>query len=184
MKYEIAESSVLRAAIAVLPGRHEIRYYLQGLYVNYQTGRVVSTDGCRLLVSPLFEPDVDDTPPQILKFIGKNPSIPKGADRVVLDTDAKTMTAYKKDNILAVYPYEILDGTYPDYARVIQGYESEGAAVLDYGINAEYLADVQKALGAKGCKLSPRGDAGQVVKVDFLPNAPVDLEYYVMPIKI
>jgi hypothetical protein len=185
MQYDILDPSVLRAAITVLPGSREIRYYLQGLYINYQTGRVVACDGHRLLVSPLFEPGADDTPPQILKFIGKNPSIPKGADRVVLDTDSKTMTAYKRADILAVYHYEILAGTYPDYERVTQGYKPEGAAVLDYGVDAEYLADVQKALGANGCKLSPRGDAGQIVKVDFSQGeAHLGLEYYIMPMKI
>jgi len=182
MTYTIERVELLRAAIAVLPDKTEIREYLRGLYLNFETGEVVSTDGHRLLIAPLFDPQDGPRAPQILGFVGKNPTIPKSADRVLLDTDAGTFTVYRKSEVLAVHSYRVIVGQYPDYSRVVSSYNPRGAAVSDFGINPQYLADVQKALGVYGVKISPRVNADSIVKVEFGKDY-LDLSYYIMPMR-
>jgi DNA polymerase-3 subunit beta len=105
--------AALLAPVKFAMSNEETRYYLCGVFLHVNGGQLVAvaTDGHRLSINKTES--VGDIPPVILpsKFIGL---VPDGQVDVSLsDTKVRITTAD------AVITSKLIDGTYPDYQRVV-----------------------------------------------------------------
>lgn len=128
--------STIRAILPTIP-KKDVRFYLVGALIDLDAGRIVVTDGHRMVVC----------------------EGPKGTGRHIIPRDALAMIAKVKAHEVSVefgpmagaftlraagqsVAGNVVDGTYPDYARIIPRQYSGQAAQY----NADYLADAQAAL--------------------------------------
>lgn len=119
------ETDILKAAlICVSTEKH--RYYLNGIYIDPQ-GFLVSTDGHRMFVAKLNDYD--------------------GETGFIIPTDAVKTVTKSKDKEIEVYAdrlghilFDAIDGTYPDWRRVIPSETSGEVAQF----NPAYVGDLSK----------------------------------------
>ena len=126
----------------------EARYYLNGLYLHtVESGgrtvlRAVATDGHRLARVETDLPEgVHGVPPIIVprKAVGELRKLVEGAESVRLSLSASKIQARVGD---ATLMSRLIDGTFPDYERVIPQ-ANDKRAVVDRGALAEAVDRVQ-----------------------------------------
>ena len=142
----------LRAAMVCAPVK-DIRYYLVGVYVDTVAGKIVSTDGHRMFVcyGPTASVDPFIIPLDDLSRVLKSypAAYNRGKEKAfesitvsVQRTDGKTwvtMEGYAG----AKFTFTAVDGTYPDYARVIP----QTVKPMEFATyNAAYLAEAFDAI--------------------------------------
>jgi len=149
-------------AVAPFISKEETRYYLRGAF--FSKGLVVTTDGHRLAaLNPVNDPNdwAAESPDFILpeetikKIMSVKPSGKYAKLFVALDTKTNIATVFEKDkdnnrDTKAAFPYEPIDGTYPDFRRVIPKPENflfprnlikEGGTEIKQGFNSKYLGE-------------------------------------------
>ena len=175
MQFKI-ELGKLQAA-NLFASKEETRYYLNGVLFEINGGKLhlISTDGHRLIKIPV---EIEGKKkPEDMKFIIPSSLIAKikkarGADTVELSINKDEITiAYDG----GTFTDKAIDGTFPDYTRVIPDQEAavknekdrrkklaqkvaaaefaQGGDVFEIGFNPKYLADfakVNELLGFKG----------------------------------
>lgn len=163
-------ADTLRAAL-ICASTDKHRYYINGVYVDPK-GYIVSTDGHRLFCAKI---DVSDAAP----FTGW--IIPS-------DVLKRALTGYKNKTVdiapnrcgdIACQP---VDGTYPDWRRVIPQGDLSGAVAQ---FNPAYVADlgkIGKLLGASGALPAHIHHDGDAPAGVTFPNAP-DAFAVLMPIR-
>lgn len=132
----------------------EIRFYLNGIYMHIPDGngvmRFVATDGHRLAKVEMPAPAGSDGAPGVI--------IPK---KTVLEVSS--LLAHAPETVMVKYSQnfivfdfgdvtlksKLVDGTYPDYERVIPG-NNEKVAVVDAGALAQAAARVATVSSEKG----------------------------------
>jgi hypothetical protein len=176
---------------AIIPfcSTEETRYYLCGALI--EPGKIIATDGHRLvaikpsdyvLEGSTFEPFI--LPSAILKKIAAIKPDHKWIHMtVVFETEAKIVSVIQEtedDTInLASFPYSVIDGTFPDWRRVVPAQKNyQRPAVLKEGdggewnttaFNLKYIADFKslstdkRAFGQMFMNLDP--DAPSVMRV-------------------
>jgi hypothetical protein len=134
-------TDLLKAAL-YCASNEESRYYLRGVHLS-TSGHMVTTDGHRLFCAKLAEaPAADviipiDTVKAALKLAGK-----------------KAETLDLNGNTLGGVTFTPVDGTFPDWRRVIpsaDGYQS-GSTAEPAHFNPDYIYDLgqmSRALGSK-----------------------------------
>ena len=133
------DSNILHA-MATLAAKKDIRYYLNGILVewNATTTRIVATDGHKMGIYNL--PDQD------------NPN----SGSVIIPIDA--LTGLKGDVIVdwntlttsdSVKTFAPIDAKYPDYRRVVPSGKADGIAGQ---FNVDYMAQFQKVAKMLGNK--------------------------------
>lgn len=169
----------IKAVAYAMAGKNEIREYLQGvlLETDGKNARLVATDGNRMHAVQFYDAGDDYTyivepgryilPPEFVKYVCKS----KGAKKngALISITGKKLAAKLLDNEVATF--DLIDGTYPDYTRIVPSDLSGGSAIY----NPDYLADAQN--GAKdftGLKdmvypVMPNGDNVGVINLgDFI----------------
>lgn len=159
----------------------ETRYYLQGVYLHSHEGtaRAVSTDGHRLA---LVDSAVEAVFPSVI-LPRKTVGLVKG----LLDEGSVTVSAsdtkVRFDFGHSVVVSKVIDGTYPDYSRIIPtGWETEvtvnandvkQAAALVSEVSGDRIRAVKVAVGADMVTLTVRSgiDVG-VEEVDASVDGP------------
>jgi DNA polymerase III sliding clamp (beta) subunit (PCNA family) len=136
--------------------KEKARYYLCGVY--FDEGKLVATDGHRLsIIKPLyFDGEIksfilpDKT---VKKIIATKPEYRGIPIHVSFDDNKNTATVFhKKDEdeieVISIFPYVPIDGTFPDYKRVIPdlGAAKELSACNGVAVNPKYIASF-KTLG-------------------------------------
>ena len=135
------------SAVLIAVAKHDIRYYLKGVFVEVNKEGVVyivGTDGCRLNVAKQVMP----TPP------GEEASVIIPRDQV---GNALKITPKKRETILLDTEYNILggiaftpvEGQFPAWKKVLPSSEVEVTTegVKDgSGVNFDYLSDACKAV--------------------------------------
>ena len=151
--------NVLRATLTHAPSK-DVRYYLNGVFIDTARGKVVATDGSRMIVvdaetvrhasiPPFIIPDdairamlsaykgatwaTSCTPVDITVTMA---DVPSGGVRVVTGTLA---TPTGTVNFTAI------DGKYPDYTRVIPAPDQIGAYAFAI-LNPDYVVDAIAAV--------------------------------------
>lgn len=149
--------------------REQTRYYLNGIFMHVDSDsdlQFVATDGHRLYLQSFRSPEMSKTFPEIIipaktvavlyKLMkGKNNpdtvTISASSARIRLEWDGYCVTS------------KLIDGTFPDYRRVIPGYNDKLAVVS--------VDDMKEAIDSVSVVSSERGRA---VKLSFSENK-VDL---------
>lgn len=137
----------------------EKRFYLCGVYVHRaEDGNVyfVSTDGHRLSRYAAAVEDVKEFKPFIIpndavkQILAVKPHKQvKGGGEAWLDTENADITASLNNGQLTRISFRPVDGTFPDYNRVLPAPDACSASnpgSPDIGFNVEYLAELGKAV--------------------------------------
>jgi DNA polymerase-3 subunit beta len=139
----------LLKAVRFAASTEETRYYLQGVFVKTQGEYIVlvATDGHRMIVARHKRDEQDEDqypngviiPPRLIDRIKIAKRRMNGNDDGVVTIEGDTITIrYAGD----VFVDKLVDGTFPDYTRVIpKGWSNE---VAQY--NPAYLLDFVKAV--------------------------------------
>jgi DNA polymerase-3 subunit beta len=153
---KVKEAKQIADGLAFCMSTERARYYLNGVYIHNQQGRLyaVATDGRRLgrlwltpygedgaTESPLKENFGYILPDDAVYWLGKL-KLPKRSDIELVKfaiADGEVALTLLPDDQSVVFP--LVDGSYPDYERVIPS--KRGATTV--GFNGLYLADIGKA---------------------------------------
>ena len=134
------DANLIRAAMAC-QAKKDVRYYLTGILIA-KNGDVVGTDGKALFRGTHAWTDKDSVIGDDL-IININGTIPISADTVTFNISAVPTVTTDNGKI---FTCEVIDGSYPDYTRVIPGKDSDSySTVLNF--NASLLAKAEKVYG-------------------------------------
>ena len=156
MQYNFTLSlSTLRAALTHAPDS-DIRYYLNGVYLDLPRGRIVATDGHRMMVSDgpvvLGAPSVivgsDSIKAVIKAHESAGPHFKQGASMGACDVEctleciegadlAQSVTFRVPNGLISAAP---IDGKFPDWLRVIPTIDGTAGHY-----QADYVADAAAA---------------------------------------
>lgn len=130
------------AAVAEFQATKDTRYMLNGICIKQKVEHVeiCATNGHILL--KIDHPTADS---EIWERIVKLPDALLKALRLKKSFDKRASFNFTEETVLfdgVVYPFEVVDGTYPDYDRIIpNGIEPNGSPAF----NADYMATFAKA---------------------------------------
>jgi DNA polymerase-3 subunit beta len=129
-------------AMLLLAGKKDIRYYLNGLYIEYAPAftRVVGCDGHKLGVYQAAAENTGSGSIIIPRDVIEN--LPKGNKEFLLGfTQLETGNQWQIITGAASVNFAPCEGTYPDFRRVTHGIKTTGEAG---GFNVEYLNQFEK----------------------------------------
>ena len=137
-----------RMALAAT-AKHGVRAYLNGLYLEPREGRVVGSDGVRLVRASCLE--VTDADPLIIcpyrvdrKTAKHIPvGLPKSAFSGWISVPEGTIYTQTRTGKTTKTPFDVVDERYPDLARVIPGGTKEWVEELTF--NPLLLAEIVAA---------------------------------------
>lgn len=131
-------------ALAHLAGNQDIRYYLNGVRVefNYDVTRLIATDGHKL---GLFNFKVENQGVGALtipnEFIKKLPKVTAKTDSLLTISHFNGSQWQAVDKGGNSYMFNEIEGNYPDYSRVLAPIKTSGKPSQ---FNDEYLAQFKK----------------------------------------
>lgn len=138
----IISAELIRGAQAC-QGVNDIRYYLNGILLA-ANGDVVGTNGHILFHGHTADSDNYPAADTILAIDGK---IPANAKTVRFDFTPDSDRGLAITDKGKAFPFEIIDGKYPDYPRVIPKIPRESAPAPCYRMNALLLGKLPAAFG-------------------------------------
>ena len=173
MQFSIKQSQL--KAILTLAPKSDIRYYLCGVFVEYNatTTRLVVTDGHKLGILNHHSEDNQGAGTVIIprEVIENLPKAGK-TDAILIFTKEEKQGYWKLNNYGTQTIFAQIEGTYPDYRRVCQ-FTTDGT-VANY--NYEYLTQflkVQHLLGGSKTatlNLYQNGNSSALVHLADVPN--------------
>lgn len=166
IRMSAAELNRIMAATSASMARQDVRYYLNGLYleiVDKNTLIAVTTDGHRLSSTVSTIPELPQKPSHDLilprdSIKTMRSLIAEGADEIVMQLLTGTMVKFQVGNITAIS--KLIDGKYPDWRRAVP--EGDFCVVR---LNRAALSDVLKIVIGLGRK-NDAGGIGMAVTVD------------------
>jgi DNA polymerase-3 subunit beta len=128
-------------AMLLLAGKKDIRYYLNGLYIEYAPTftRVVGCDGHKLGIYQAAAENTGSGSLIIPRDVIEN--LPKGNKEFLLGFTKLECSQWQIITGAASINFAPCEGTYPDFRRVAQGVKTSGEAG---GFNVEYLSQFEK----------------------------------------
>ena len=179
---------LLKAAI-LSQASSDVRYYLNGIYIDKENGRVCGANGHTLFVgsSEMFS-NFDES--MIIRISGTIPARAVTANFVKIREGfgyihfTGNKSAIETSNgAHARCFYDVIEGKFPDVDKLIK--EKELVAVEQIGVNPEYLDmlnKISKCLGSKGSMIRFRGNHESI---DFkIMHTDYDCHYIVMPMRL
>ena len=154
--------------------KDDIRYYLQGAYIDLDRERLVGSDGNILVSVPIRidqrEPDdmrLSESRQLIIPAPDRQP--PLSVDRVEIEVTGYQVEFRYIGKHVVSYRGTLIEATYPDYQRVLCGNES--AQIDRIRFNPDILARISKALHNKSvaCMVNTHAD-GMKFNVTFSNN--------------
>jgi DNA polymerase-3 subunit beta len=164
-------------AMLLLAGKKDIRYYLNGLYIEYAPAftRVIACDGHKLGIYQAAAENTDSGSLIIPRDVIEN--LPKGNKEFLLGfTKLEAGSQWQIITGAASVNFAPCEGTYPDFRRVVNKTGTTGEAA---GFNLEYLNQFEKAgnllAGSKiktGCRirLHHNGQNGAMIVLNGVEN--------------
>ncbi len=123
-EFSIAGSTLARvlATVSFAISTEETRYYLNGVFMHHDEGHLafVATDGHRLALMKLEAPEGSDGVPGIIiprRTVALLQHFAEGDEEIVLKLSERKMRIVLPDGTSITS--KLIDGTYPDYQRVI-----------------------------------------------------------------
>ena len=125
----------------------DIRYYLNGLFFDLDTNKLVATNGHHMYLSTIYCESEENDVNGIESFILPRFKVAASVIKAII-----TYTGYKniqvelmyKDGNATVQCFEAIDGTFPNYERVMP---SGVNSVTESFFNASYMALIEKTYG-------------------------------------
>lgn len=156
--YELPVNAL--AAALICAGDQDVRYYLNGVYLDFPNGRIVATDGHRLFCGAITPADCEPAivPRKLVEQVLKAHKSQGKRDRERFNTLAVSVgeaigeQGDKLRSLTLAHPAVgftgtgiSIDATFPDYERVIPREDSEAVNTCG-NYDLQYLADAGKAL--------------------------------------
>lgn len=157
MKFSTMNIPELRLAMAT-KAKADVRSYLNGICFDLTGANdgdtlidvpLVGTDGGILSKSLVRLDGCQDLPAGECLILDVAGTIPKTAELAVFDTLAGTVTLSKKGKVTNVLLLTVVDGTYPNYQRLLDSTRLGEAAVDAIAFSVPYLYRVTQAVGNK-----------------------------------
>ena len=187
---ELTVPAMLIKAAMLNQGQREVRYYLNGIYIDKEKGRVCGSNGHTLFVGN-HESFSDFDESVILRISGTIPARAVDANFVKIDegcgyiyfTGARKKPVEAGNGCQVRCFYDVIEGKFPDIDKILEGKEAK--AVDHIGVNPEYmerLAKVSKCVRARGCSMIFRGEH-EAIEFKIM-NSDYDCKYIVMPMRL
>ena len=156
--------------------KNDVRYYLDGIYLDHEEGVMVATDGHAMTWVPF---DTTDELSESIIFSTTKP-VAKSVDYVEIwiESGADTLRWLQRGESHQIGLTRV-DGKFPDWKRV-RGDGLNGVDVSTVAFNPNLVSRTSKALGIDGVSLTFTRDLGPI-KVEY-PKAP-DVHSVVMPMR-
>ena len=140
-QFHVSQSTL--DAMLLLAGKKDIRYYLNGLNIewNSEITRVIACDGHKLGIYQAAAPD-NRGAGSITIPRDAIESLPKKCG--ILTFSQVTETHWQIDTGTATIKFVPCDSKYPDFRRVVQPIQSSGTSGVAAGFNLEYLNQFEK----------------------------------------
>lgn len=153
MKSFTVPAKLLKAA-SIFQSDGDLRYYLQGIYLDKDNKRVVGTNGHFMFIGQ--DDSFGDIPKSgIIRINGTIPASADKADIIVVSKSAGFMSFRKFDGSPSEskgYPvrlaFHVIDGKFPDVDKALPS--SETKEIDSIGVNSEYFGRISKACRALG----------------------------------
>ena len=157
-------------ALLLIAGKKDIRYYLNGLYIEFDatTTRVVGCDGHKLGIYQETKENTGAGSLIILRSTIEN--LPKKAGDLTFIQDENNQWRINAENCAVFLTPE--NAQYPDFRRVVSSIQTAGTSGVAAGYNLNYLNDFEKCgnlLGGNKLRMGNRlrlhhnGDAAGLV---------------------
>jgi len=181
--------AMLLKAAMLNQAKGDVRYYLNGIHIDKENGRVCGTNGHTLFVgnSELFS-NFDES--MIISISGTIPArainahfvnIREGCGYIHFTGNKSAIQA--SNGAHARCFYDVIEGKFPDVDKLIK--EKELVAVEKIGVNPKYLDllnKISKCMGSKGSMINFRGNNESI---DFkIMHTDYDCHYIVMPMRV
>jgi len=157
----------------------DVRYYLNGAYLDIENNVLVGTNGHIAVTAPIEIEQGEN----IKSVILARPQImPKKADDYVyihIDNETNDVMYHYHGKKMIVVCGGIVDGIYPDYARVMK--VSDRGSQEKIAFNSQLIEPIQKALKSTGIILNLAADVLSTIDIKFL-NEP-DINCVLMPFR-
>lgn len=141
MKEFTLNAKLVRAAM-LFQAKFDVRWYLNGFRVTSQ--RIAATNGHVAWWHDFAEFEIDSEVDYIIRI---TKAVPAKCDHVTFKFDSeKAGVAYCKTFeglVLCVIYFEVIEGKYPDFAKIIPTDDPVPTAVI--GVRAEYMHLIEKA---------------------------------------
>jgi DNA polymerase-3 subunit beta len=140
-QFHISQSTL--EAMLLLAGKKDIRYYLNGLNIewNSEITRVIACDGHKLGIYQTAAPD-NSGAGSITIPRDAIESLPKKCS--VLTFSQISETHWQIDTGTAIIKFAPCDSKYPDFRRVVHPIQTSGTSGVAAGFNLEYLNQFEK----------------------------------------
>ena len=140
-QFHVSQSTL--DAMLLLAGKKDIRYYLNGLNIewNSEITRVIACDGHKLGIFQAAAPD-NRGAGSITIPRDAIESLPKKCS--VLTFSQITETHWAIDTGTAIIKFVPCDSKYPDFRRVVHPIQTAGTSGVAAGFNLEYLNQFEK----------------------------------------
>jgi DNA polymerase-3 subunit beta len=140
-QFHVSQSTL--DAMLLLAGKKDIRYYLNGLNIewNSEITRVIACDGHKLGIYQAAAPD-NRGAGSITIPRDAIESLPKKCN--VLTFSQITETHWQIDTGTAIIKFAPCDSKYPDFRRVVHPIQTVGTSGVAAGFNLEYLNQFEK----------------------------------------
>lgn len=163
-------AAMIKAA-QIFQANGDIRYYLNGIFLDKENGRVCGTNGHVLIICE--DEKFKEIPhSMIVKIQGSIPASADHADLTVLDDYGGYMSFRKPGGSPVVKGgarlrifYDVIEGKYPDVDKVLP--QGKTKKIDKIGVNASYMGDIAKACRALGVGIEQvcmefRGDSKSI----------------------
>jgi DNA polymerase-3 subunit beta len=140
-QFHVSQSTL--DAMLLLAGKKDIRYYLNGLNIewNSEITRVIACDGHKLGIFQAAAPD-NRGAGSITIPRDAIESLPKKCS--VLTFSQISETHWQIDTGAAIIKFVPCDSKYPDFRRVVHPIQTAGTSGVAAGFNLEYLNQFEK----------------------------------------
>lgn len=172
-------------ALRTCAGKDDVRYYLNGILFDFANELLVATDGHRLLTYPIEKANEypRDLPDMIIATASRKADR-EGTITVEISDDATgdnrtraTITSFSttgKQKWAEIV--DVIDGKFPDYAKVIPERPSDKIATAALTYNPSLIGSMVDALTSKpvACRVMPtdgKGSGPLWVEVAGFPDA-------------
>ena len=135
---KIKVNKILLEVALMFQAKQDVRYYLNGICFM-PGGRIASTDGHRAFIAEGGEHKLKDN---VIVKVSKSPT--KRYEYAIIDTKTKIVTYHDESDVMVGAGIcEEVDGRFPDIGRVVPKKTEPTDRI---GFNAQYLADIAKAV--------------------------------------
>ncbi len=176
----IIEPEIFKAICSVAP-KDDVRYYLNGFYIDHERLQIVATSGSILVAYPIPLDNLDADKSVILTIPARMPK--KSCSQVVIESlgDRFTVT-YLSPTGQDTQLVDPVDGTYPDYARMLVDKNRTATPISAVSFNPLLITPVCKALGAAHVHTYHFASATESIDVTF--KAFPDMRITLMPCRL